>query len=217
MDRKRTLSSASPSERAVEQDLQWQALLADERDKRAVASDLYSIPPTREFRKAVRDLWGAYEAVLDVYIRALTEGRTLYPAPLEILTGLRIIVSYLAVGQMPGLVAGAISEGRRGAAATERRDIGFAVAYMMAASKPGLEHAGEQIIIADERPVKTVCEAFGVKRTTAQSWRKKIEPAFLGVNRIDGQLLDLLMRGAGERYKAAGRSASAIARRGTHN
>jgi hypothetical protein len=71
---------------------------------------------------------------------------------------------------------------------------------MMAASKTGLEHAGEQIIIEDNGPVNTVCEAFGVSRTTAQGWRKKIEPAFLGLNRIDGEILGSLMRGAGERY-----------------
>ena len=178
---------------------------------------LSSKPPAREFSKAVRNLWGAYEAALDMYIRALAGGCALDPPPLEILTALKIIVSYLAVGKMPGLVADAISEGRRGAESRERRDIGFAVAYMMAASTTRFEHAGEQIIIADESPVKTVCEAFGVSRTTAQGWRKKIEPAFLGLNRMDGDILGSLMRDAGARYKVAGRSASAIARRGTCN
>jgi hypothetical protein len=141
----------------------------------------------------------------------------LNPPPLEILAGLEMTVSCLAVGKMPGVAADAISEGRRAAESRERRDIGFAVAYMMAASTTGLEHAGEQIIIADESPVKTVCEAFGVSRTTTQGWRKKIEPDFLGLNRIDGDILGSLMRDAGERYKAAGRSASAVVRRGTRN
>ncbi len=200
-----------------EQDLQWRTLLCDERDKREAARVLYSNPRTREFSKAVRNLWGAYEAALDMYIRALAEGCALDPPPLEILTALKIIVSCLAVGKMPGLAADAISGGRRAAESRERRDIGFAVAYMLAASTTGLEQAGERIIIADKSPVKTVCEAFGISRTTAQGWRKKLEPAFLGLNRIDGELLGSLMRGAGERYKTAGRSARAITKRCTRN
>jgi hypothetical protein len=200
-----------------EQELQWRAFLVDERDKREAARVLYSNPPTRQFGKALRDWWGTIEAALKVYKIALADGRVLNPPPLEILAGLEITVSCLAVGKMPGPVADAISEGRRGAESRERRDIGFAVAYMIAASTTGLEHAGEQIIIADESPVKTVCEAFGVSRTTAQGWRKKIQPAFLGLNRIDGDILGSLMRDAGERYKADGRSASAITRRCPRN
>jgi hypothetical protein len=178
---------------------------------------LYSKSPTREFGKALRDWWGAIEAALNVYKIALAGGRVLNPPPLEILEALEIAASCLAVGKMPGVVDDAISEGRRGAESRERRDIGIAVAYLMAASKTGLEHAGEEIIIADESPVKTVCEAFGDRRTTAQGWRHKIEPAFLGLNRIDGEILGSLMRSAGERYKAAGRSARAIAGRCPRN
>jgi hypothetical protein len=66
MDGKRALSSSSPKRGQMmdEQELQWQwqTLLCDERDKRDAARVLNSDPPTREFRKAVRDLWGAYEA-----------------------------------------------------------------------------------------------------------------------------------------------------------
>jgi hypothetical protein len=200
-----------------EQELQWLALLRDERDKREAARVLYSRPRTREFSKALRDWWGAIEAALKVYKIALAAKRVLNPPPLDILGRLENTASYLAVGQMPGVVADAISEGRRGAASSERHDIGIAVAYMMAASTSGLEHAGEQIIIADESPVKTVCEAFGISKTTAQGWRKKIEPASPGQDPIDGEILGSLMRQAGERYKAAGRSASAITKRCTRN
>jgi hypothetical protein len=74
----------------------------------------------------------------------------------------------------------------------------------------------KSLSIADESPVKTVCEAFG-SRTTAQGWRKTMRLAFLGKNPINGEILESLMRGAGERYKADGRSASAITRRGARN
>jgi hypothetical protein len=123
-----------------EEELQWQALLLDERDKREAARVLCSKPPMREFGKALRDRWGAIEAALGVNKRALSDERVLNPPPLEILAGLEITASCLAVGKMPGPVAHAISEGRRGAESRERRDIGFAVAYMMAASTTGLEH-----------------------------------------------------------------------------
>jgi hypothetical protein len=201
-----------------EQELQWLALLRDEREKREAANTAVSENwAPRERGKSLRAWWGAIEAALDVYERALADRRAPAPPPLEILTALKITVSCLAVGKMPGVAADAISQGRRGPESRERRDIGFAVAYLMAASTAGLEHADEQIIIADNRPVKTVCEAFGVIRTTAQGWRKKIEPAFLGLHPIDGEILESLMRRAGERYKAAGRSASAIAKRCTRN
>jgi hypothetical protein len=52
--------------------------------------------------------------------RRVCWGCALDPPPLEILTALKIIVSYLAVRKMPGLVADAISEGRRGAESRER-------------------------------------------------------------------------------------------------
>ena len=174
-------------------------------------------PPTREFGKALRDYWGATESALREYRIALAGGRVLNPPPLEILAELENTAGYLAVGQMPGIVGDAISEGRRGAGPMERRDKGLAVAYMMAASREGLEHAGERINIADKTPVKTVCEAFGVKRTAARDWRQEVKPAFLGLNPINGEILGSLMKKAGERYKADGRSASAIFGRCTRN
>jgi hypothetical protein len=195
-----------------EQELQWLALLRDERDKREAARVFYSRPRTRAFSKALRDWWGAIEAPLKVYKIALAEGRTLSPPPIEILECLEVVASCLATGKLPGIAADAISQGRRGAESRERRDLGLAVAYMQAASGR-LEHAGEQVLIEDWRPVATICEAFGVGRSTAQGWRKNIEPAFLGVHRIDGEILASLMRDAGARYKTAGRSASATASR----
>ena len=47
---------------------------------------------------------------------ALAAKRVLNPPLLDILGRLENTASYLAVGQMPGVVADAISEGRRGAA-----------------------------------------------------------------------------------------------------
>jgi hypothetical protein len=200
-----------------EQHLQWMTLLRDERDKREAARGLCSNPPTLKFRKALRDWFGSIGSALTMYQRALTDERTLVPPPLDILAACSNMMAYLAVGQIPKPMADAASEGRRPLGPTERRDIGLAVAYMMAASGGGITHYGEIIVISDRTPVKTVCEAFGVQRPTAQGWRRKIEPAFLGLHRIDGAILESLMRAAGERYKGAGRSTSAITKRGMRN
>jgi hypothetical protein len=192
----------------------WQTLLLDVRDKREAAVVLCSKPPTREFSKALREWWGATESALRMYRIELAGGRVLYPPPLEILEGLENMAGYLAIGQMPGVVDDAISEGNHTAGPGERRDIGIAVAYMMAATD-GIKHAGEQIIITDKHHNKTVCDAFGIHRNTALGWRRTYKPAFPDLHPINGEILRSLMREAGERYKRAGRSRSAITERQT--
>jgi hypothetical protein len=167
----------------------------------------------REFSKALQNWWKAIEAALTVYRRALANGRALLPPPLAILDVYSNVACYLAIGQIPGIVADVTLEGRRPPRPTEQRDIGYAVAYMLAASKDGIEHHGERVIIVDKKPIRTVCEAFGIKRSTAHGWKQKVLPAFPGVGPIDGDILESFMRQAGERYQREGRSASAITKR----
>lgn len=196
----------------------WQQLLSKELALREALSGLGpEATSTEEFKDTLRQWWASIEAALDFYVRALTEGKTLSSHPLAILSSMKGFAGYLAVGKIPAPIANAASEGRRSPGPTEKRDIGLAVAYMLAASKGGIEHWGERIIIADKAPVKTVMDAFGVKRTTAQGWKKTFDPSFLGSNPINGEILKHLMTKAGDRYKASGRSASAIARRGRRN
>jgi hypothetical protein len=201
-----------------EQQLRWHALLRLEVEKRAAARAVLSANHSpRELSKVLQDWWKAIELALTMYRLALADERTLTPPPLDILANCSNVAGYLAVGQIPKTVADAASEGRRPPGPTEQRDIGFAVAYMLAASRDGIMHFGERIIIADETPIKTVCEAFGVKRSTAQGWKQKVKPAFLGLGPINGKILESRMRQAGGRYQREGRSASAITKRGPRN
>ena len=87
------------------------------------------------------------------------------------------------------------------------------MAYILAA-KQGIHHQGEIIAIADKAPVKTVCEAFDVKRTAVRNWQRNVPAAYLGANEVDAEILTNLMKSAAERYRLAGRSERAIYRRG---
>jgi hypothetical protein len=82
------------------------------------------------------------------------------------------------------------------------------------AAKHGIEHWGETITIADKAPVKTVCEAFGVKRTAVRNWQRTVPPEHLGANPVNAEIVTNLMKSAAERYRIAGRSEHAIDRRG---
>jgi hypothetical protein len=149
-----------------------------ERGKWKAAMELYPNRPVREFSKALQNWWKAIEAALTVYRRALANGRALLPPPLAILDVYSNVAGYLAIGQIPGIVA-----------------------------------HGERVIIVDKKPIRTVCEAFGIKRSTAHGWKQKVPPAFPDVGPIDGDILESFMRQAGERYQREGRSASAITKR----
>ena len=61
--------------------------------------------------------------------------------------------------------------GRSAPALSERRDIAFAAAYMAAATENGFEHHGTLVKVADNSPVKTIVDAYGVSRRTATRWR----------------------------------------------
>jgi hypothetical protein len=193
--------------------LVWRQLLAHERSCRKAVADLSpdSIP-TSEQKAALQQWWASIEGVLRAHIEALAQGFSLRPDPLEVLTIMKGMAGYIAVGKIPDPIADAAAEGRTSAGPTERRDIGFAVAYLIAAKKDGggFEHQGEKIKIHDKFPVKTVSNAFGVHRATVYGWGKTITPENLGLNRLDATSLTGLMVMAGERYRAAGRSSEAI-------
>ena len=194
---------------ADEDALTWLGLCASEHDLRQKLNTCGD-SKSPEFRETLRAWWGAIEALLEFHEREIARlGFARRNLPIQVLAALRGCAGYLAVGQIPGVVEGAATEGRRRVGPSERRDIGFAVSYHRAATG-GIEHEDERIAIDDRSPVKTIMEAFGASRTTVQGWMSKIRPAFLGVNPINDEVLTTLMKEAGERYKNAGRSHGAI-------
>jgi hypothetical protein len=81
--------------------------------------------------------------LLDFHAMELAEsGEARQNIPIPVLGALRGFAGYLAVGQIPGPIAHAATEGRRSFGPSYRRDIGFAVAYILAA-KQGIQHQGD--------------------------------------------------------------------------
>jgi hypothetical protein len=74
-------------------------------------------------------------------------------------------------------------------------------------------HNDEVIRIDDPDPVERIHLWFGVAKRTVYDWIKKFEPAFLGVNNVNGEILANLTIQAAERYRNAGRSTGAIRKR----
>jgi hypothetical protein len=196
-----------------EKTLKWQELLRLEKEARGSASELrkQGASPS-EMRKPLQTWWLTASDVFHVYRGALSQGASPAPPPIELLAVMTELAAYIAAGQIPDSIAHASSQGRHRPGPDMARDMGFAVAYMLASRPGGIEHCGETIVIVDETPVKTVCEAFGIIRQTAYDWKQAVLPA-LGVNPLDGEMLTSLMREAGARYKEAGRSLSAVIRR----
>ena len=200
---------------AKPQEHEWLALCQIERDHRAWLAERLPERGSAGFRNRIWDWWRSIERLLDFQVRGMAEfpGGAHRDIPIDVLIAFRGFAGYLAVGQIPGLITDAATEGRRSIGPYERRDKGLAVAYILAA-KHGIEHWGETITIADKAPVKTVCEAFGVKRTAVRNWQRTVPPEHLGANPVNAEIVTNLMKSAAERYRIAGRSEHAIDRRG---
>ncbi len=193
---------------------EWLALCQVERDHRAWLAEHGPESASADFRNRLRDWWGSIEKLLDFHVKEMAESPEVHrDIPIDVLSALRGFAGYLAVWQIPGPIAHAATEGRRNIGPSYRRDVGFAVAYILAA-KQGIQHHGEIVTIADKAPVKTVCEAFDVSRTTVRDWQRIVPVAYLGANRVDAEIVTNLMKSAAERYRLAGRSMGAIDRRG---
>jgi hypothetical protein len=196
-----------------EKNLKWQELLRLEKEARASAYALRKEGASPSaMRKPLQTWWLTVSDVFHVYQVALSQGANPVPPPLELFAVMAELAAYIAAGQIPDSIAHASSRGRHRPGPDLSRDMGIAVAYMLAASSGGLDHCGETIVIADNAPVKTVCEAFGIGRQTAYDWQQTVQP-FLGIHPLDGEMLASLMCEAGARYKEAGRSLSAAIRR----
>lgn len=197
-------------------DLRWRDLCDTESRLRREVLELWSlkpedkdfsenqIQPSADFKSRLRDWWAAVECLLKF---AAQDGGRIVPA--DLLAALAGLAGHLAIGDIPSPISHAAVNGRHSMKPRERLDIGLAVAYI-AAAKSGIEHFGEVILIADKSPIKTVQEAFGVPRQTVQRWVNTVAPCGLGSNPIDAEILESLMRQAGQRYRIAGRSVPAL-------
>ncbi len=151
------------------------------------------------------------------YFRSLEQLFSLYSSPQKNWFGdvplkhlpadITLIVSKLfgtlAVGNIPDPIADCAKKGRTKPGPSERRDVEIAVAYVKAA-KSGM--------LNDRAPIANVAASYDVHRRTVQGWQAShpdIDP--VAVAHGHPEFLERLMKGAGKRYRHAGRSRSAIA------
>lgn len=162
---------------------------------------------------ALRHWWSTVSRVWKLYALSVARAAPPTPPPADLANIMADLAGYLAVGQIPDPIRDAASEGRRNPGPDEARDIGFAVAYHRAA-RPGLMHNGVLLKLDDRHPTKTIAAKYNVAPSTVRKWNRSYEPAFLGTNSVTVEILENLMSKAAARYRAAGRSHSAIAARG---
>jgi hypothetical protein len=177
-----------------EKNLKWQELLRLEKEARASVCELHKAGASQSMmRKPLQIWWQIVSDVFNIYQAALSQGASPDPPPMELFAVMAELTSYLAAGQIPDSIAHASSRGRHRPGPDEARDIGIAVAYMLAARPGG--------IITDETPVNTICKVFGINRQTAYKWKAGQPP--IDVKLHDGETLVSLMRKAGARYSDA--------------
>jgi hypothetical protein len=190
---------------------EWRTLLEREAGARAALFRGATRPQDR--REELRAWWGVVADLLGLYARLSARSIHVEPPPAEALSVLSGLAGYLAVGQIPDPIRDVVGGGRRRPGPTERRDIGLAVAYRLAARPGGLVHNGETIHIRDRTPTKTLAGWFGVKSNTVQGWVRLYAPAQPRVRTMTAELLCSLTIKAGRRYSRDGRSRSAIVKR----
>ena len=162
--------------------------------------------------EACRRWWAAVETVLRLYERSVYGYENYTPPPQELISILKSLAGYLAVGSIPQPIEDARKEGSHKPGPTERLDIAIAVLYV-AAAKEGISRGGSILKINDASPIKTVADAYKVEKRTVQKWANKYGVELFIPDPFDSTTLKELLLIAGERYQKAGRSRAAIALR----
>src|ERR1700722_3083717 len=83
---------------------EWRILCDQERERREALA-FHPKPSSQGFREALKSWWASVQSLLDGHVRASAAGLTAKPVPVELLNALKGFAGYLAVGQIPGLIA----------------------------------------------------------------------------------------------------------------
>jgi hypothetical protein len=162
--------------------------------------------------EACRAWWGSVETLLMLYERNALQGReSNTPLPTELISDLKALAGFLAVGKIPKLVGTASKSkgGRQNLNPIEKEGVALAVLYV-AAAQEGVLRNGRLMKIDDSSPIKTVADAYRVKRRTVQTWCEKYGADYIFEGHVDSTSLKELMLIAGERHQGIGRSEAAI-------
>ena len=187
----------------------WRTALIEEERARRVVLQQRTVANVGD---ACRRWWAAVETVLRLYERSVYGHENYIPPPKELISILKGLAGYLAVGHIPQFIEDARKEGSHKPGPLERLDIAIAVLYVGAA-KEGVSRGGNIIKINDASPIKSVADAYKVEKRTVQKWANKYGIELFIPDPFDSHTLKELMLIAGARYQKAGRSKAAIARR----
>lgn len=204
-----------PTPEQIALHVEWHSLCEEEQKRR---EEIVWRDGKKPPRAQLRSWWTSVQDLCRAYARAPAEfsigerhEQVMFPPDLaNVLAGL---TGYLAIGEIPGPIQDVRTKGRTSPGPHERHHIGLAVAYREACKGDGLIHRGEIIKIADRKPVVTLSTWFGVTPRTIRGWCRDVKRAYLGLNRIDADVLISLTKRAGQAYSFAGRSALATSKR----
>ena len=141
----------------------WEALLASEETnrhamQRAADPDPQSPgEPSRPPPELLRRWWEDVSAICRTWSRDPSQ----FSLPPKVIFILGKMADELSRGIVPEPINGVLRRGEKAVRYTERRHIGWAVRYVLAA-RSGL--------LVDRSPNKSVQEAFGVAKRTVQDW-----------------------------------------------
>jgi hypothetical protein len=191
--------------------VRWRLILANEEQAR---QEVHESAQRRAGQgKAFRSWWRRVADVLFEYEKVVAGGGRPEPPPVILLRALCGQAGYLAVGKLPDTIRLSLLRGRTAPGPTEARQIGMAVAYWRACSPEGHSHNEIAIRIDDPDPVERIHLWYGVAKRTVYDWLARFDPAYLGVNDVNSELLIKFTVTAAEQHRAAGRSQAAISRR----
>ena len=148
------------------------------------------------------------------YFRRLADLLNLYTSPENLVDGnpqhslaaivakqLGSLCTYLSAGIIPDPIKHCARRGHL-LGPDERRDVRYAVIYVLAA---------KQGLVPDRHPIKTIVDKYGLSnRKTVQTWIAKHRKTITSESFADPGMVEDRMKEAAERYRVSGRQQNAI-------
>ena len=151
---------------------------------------------SREYFRRLADLLNLYTSPDN-----LVDGNPQYPLPAIVAKQLANLCPYLGDGIIPEPIKHCARRGRP-LGPDERRDVRYAVTYVLAA-KDGL--------VRDPHPIKTITKEYGLSnRKSVQGWIRKHRREISKAGPTDPELIEARMKEAARRYRVSGRHQNAI-------
>ena len=154
---------------------------------------------SREYFRRLAELLNLYTSPDN-----LPDSNPRYPLSAIVAKQLASLCQYLGDGIIPGPIKHCVRRGRP-LGPDERRDVRYAVAYVLAA-KDGL--------LQDPHPITTITKEYGLSdRKSVQGWISEHRREISKAGSTDPELIKARMMEAAGRYRKSGRHQDAIRRR----